>query len=267
MGSTSLKEKEINTSATTMSSQSKANNSSAVGTSIGSNAPVNQAGSAAFCDSSRESHDRTPEMELFSHGRKPRSNFRRPSSLGLAATPVASKTESKSNYQAKPATRTHIVAPLKDHLRPEGAFEKTSEAKQNYRDHSPGRPVIHKLKDHLKEAGSIDDMSELKTSYINHNSTRPVIARIPDNDHLMKTKFAQYGDRLHRATSLEDISEFKENFINPNSTRPVIYKIPDHDTLIKNYNTPLDDITEFRGNYMNPNSTRSVIHRLHDHNE
>ena len=49
----------------------------------------------------------------FSHGRKPRSNFRRPSSLGLAATPVASKTESKSNYQAKPATRTHIVAPLK----------------------------------------------------------------------------------------------------------------------------------------------------------
>ena len=121
----------------------------------------------------------------FSHGRKPRSNFRRPSSLGLAATPVASKTESKSNYQAKPATRTHIVAPLKvmkanryfshslkfikrntsyirptklnmflifiqDHLRPEGAFEKTSEAKQNYRDHSPGRPVIHKLKDHLK---------------------------------------------------------------------------------------------------------------------
>ena len=39
---------------------------------------------------------------------------------------------------------------IKDHLRPEGAFEKTSEAKQNYRDHSPGRPVIHKLKDHLK---------------------------------------------------------------------------------------------------------------------
>jgi len=130
--------------------QSNASTSSAIGTSIGSNAPVNQAGSAAFCDSSRESHDRTPEMELFSHGRKPRSNFRRPSSLGLAATPVASKTESKSNYQAKPATRTHIVAPLKDHLRPEGAFEKTSEAKQNYRDHSPGRPVIHKLKDHLK---------------------------------------------------------------------------------------------------------------------
>ena len=49
----------------------------------------------------------------FSHGRKPRSNFRRPSSLGLAATPVSSKTESKTNYQAKPATRTHIVAPLK----------------------------------------------------------------------------------------------------------------------------------------------------------
>merc|ERR1712165_579797 len=87
------------------------------------------------------------------HGRKPRSNFRRPSSLGLSATPVASKTESKSNYQAKPATRTHIVAPLKDHLKPEGAFEKTSESKGNYRDLSPARPVIHKLQDHLKSEG------------------------------------------------------------------------------------------------------------------
>jgi hypothetical protein len=161
--------------------QSNASTSSAVGTSIGSNAPVNQAGSAAFCDSSRESHDRTPEMELFSHGRKPRSNFRRPSSLGLAATPVASKTESKSNYQAKPATRTHIVAPLKDHLRPEGAFEKTSEAKQNYRDHSPGRPVIHKLKDHLKPEGDFAKTSEMKKSYNDLHPQRPVIHRLRDH--------------------------------------------------------------------------------------
>jgi len=161
--------------------QSNASTSSAIGTSIGSNAPVNQAGSAAFCDSSRESHDRTPEMELFSHGRKPRSNFRRPSSLGLAATPVASKTESKSNYQAKPATRTHIVAPLKDHLRPEGAFEKTSEAKQNYRDHSPGRPVIHKLKDHLKPEGDFAKTSEMKKSYNDLHPQRPVIHRLRDH--------------------------------------------------------------------------------------
>merc|ERR1711936_1333207 len=102
------------------------------------------------------------------HGRKPRSNFRRPSSLGLSATPVASKTESKSNYQAKPATRTHIVAPLKDHLKPEGAFEKTSESKGNYRDLSPSRPVIHKLKDHLKsEGGPISRMTEVKESFRN----------------------------------------------------------------------------------------------------
>jgi hypothetical protein len=163
------------------SSQSNASKASAVGTSIGSNAPINSAGSAAFCDSSREIHDRTPEMELFSHGRKPRSNFRRPSSLGLSATPVASKTESKSNYQAKPATRTHIVAPLKDHLKPEGAFEKTSESKGNYRDLSPSRPVIHKLKDHLKPEGDFAKSSEMKQVYNDLHPQRPVIHRLRDH--------------------------------------------------------------------------------------
>jgi len=164
-----------------MSSQSKANNSSAVGTAIGSNAPINTAGSAAFLDSSREIHDRTPEMELFSHGRKPRSNFRRPSSLGLSATPVSSKTESKTNYQAKPATRTHIVAPLKDHLKPEGAFEKTSESKGNYRDLSPARPVIHKLQDHLKPEGDFAKTSEMKKSFNDLHPQRPVIHRLRDH--------------------------------------------------------------------------------------
>jgi hypothetical protein len=163
------------------SSQSNASKASAVGTSIGSNAPINSAGSAAFCDSSREIHDRTPEMELFSHGRKPRSNFRRPSSLGLSATPVASKTESKSNYQAKPATRTHIVAPLKDHLKPEGAFERTSESKGNYRDLSPSRPVIHKLKDHLKPEGDFAKSSEMKQVYNDLHPQRPVIHRLRDH--------------------------------------------------------------------------------------
>ena len=45
---------------------------------------------------------------------------------------------------------TPIYIYLQDHLKPEGAFEKTSESKGNYRDLSPSRPVIHKLKDHLK---------------------------------------------------------------------------------------------------------------------
>jgi hypothetical protein len=148
---------------------------------IGSNAPVNVAGSAAFCDSSREIHDRTPEMELFSHGRKPRSNFRRPSSLGLAVTPVSSKTESKTNYQPKPATRTHIVAPLKDHLKPEGAFEKISEVKANYRDLSPARPVIHKLQDHLKPEGDFAKKSEMKHVFNDLHPQRPVIHRLRDH--------------------------------------------------------------------------------------
>lgn len=154
--------------------------SSGVANSIGSNAPVNAAGSAAFLDSSREIHDRTPEMELFSHGRKPRSNFRRPSSLGLSVTPVSSKTESKSNYQAKPATRTHIVAPLKDHLKPEGAFEKVTEA-NSYRDLSPSRPIIHKLKDHLKPEGEFAKKSEMKQVYNDLHPQRPVIHRLRDH--------------------------------------------------------------------------------------
>jgi len=200
--------------------QSNASTSSAIGTSIGSNAPVNQAGSAAFCDSSRESHDRTPEMELFSHGRKPRSNFRRPSSLGLAATPVASKTESKSNYQAKPATRTHIVAPLKDHLRPEGAFEKTSEAKQNYRDHSPGRPVIHKLKDHLKsEGGPIARVSEVKASFRNFSPMRPIIMRL--------------ADHLKPEGDFAKTSEMKKSYNDLHPQRPVIHRLRDHSAEVQ----------------------------------
>ena len=87
---------------------------------------------------------------FFSHGRKPRSNFRRPSSLGLAATPLANKTETKGSFQPKAAGRSHIVAPLKDHLKPEGGFEKTTEVKSNYRNLSPARPVCNKIKDHLK---------------------------------------------------------------------------------------------------------------------
>ena len=94
---------------------------------------------------------KTQNVDIFcSHGRKPRSNFRRPSSLGLAATPLANKTETKGSFQPKPAGRSHIVAPLKDHLKPEGGFQKSTEVKSNYRNLSPARPVCNKIKDHLK---------------------------------------------------------------------------------------------------------------------
>ena len=85
-----------------------------------------------------------------SQDRKSRSNYRRPSSLGLATTPLPDKSEAKIQFKPMPASRSHIVAPLKDHLKPEGALEKVSEVKANYRNLSPSRPVIHKLKDHLK---------------------------------------------------------------------------------------------------------------------
>ena len=86
----------------------------------------------------------------FSHGRKPRSNYRRPSSLGLANTPLPDQSEASQQFTPLASGRSHIVAPLKDHLRPEGSFEKTSEASGQYRNLSPCRPVIHKLKDTLK---------------------------------------------------------------------------------------------------------------------
>jgi len=85
-----------------------------------------------------------------SHGRKPRSNYRRPSSLGLSVTPLTAKSEAKSEYKPMASGRSHIVAPLQDHLRPEGSFEAVTEANASYRNLSPMRPVIHKLKDTLK---------------------------------------------------------------------------------------------------------------------
>ena len=68
----------------------------------------------------------------------------------MATTPLPDKSEAKIQFKPMPASRSHIVAPLKDHLKPEGALEKVSEVKANYRNLSPSRPVIHKLQDHLK---------------------------------------------------------------------------------------------------------------------
>jgi len=148
--------------------------------SIGSNSNSNVAGSAAFLPNDRD-RQRTPEMELFSHGRKPRSNFRRPSSLGLAKTPLSNKSETTGSYQPKPAGRSHIVAPLKDHLKPEGGFERTSEVKANFRNLSPARPVINKIKDHLKPEGDFAKTSEMHNQYKDVHPQRPVLNRIRDH--------------------------------------------------------------------------------------
>lgn len=148
--------------------------------SVGTNTGSNVAGSAAFLSNDRE-RQRTPEMELFSHGRKPRSNFRRPSSLGLAKTPLPNKSETSGSYQPKPAGRSHIVAPIKDHLKPEGGFEKTSEVKANYRNLSPARPVINKIKDHLKPEGDFAKNSEMHSQYKDAHAQRPHLHRIRDH--------------------------------------------------------------------------------------
>merc|ERR1711981_1141997 len=108
-----------------------------------------------------------PEMELFSHGRKPRSNYRRPSSLGMANTPLPDQSEAKGSFTPLSGGRSHIVAPLRDHLRPEGNFEKSTEMSA-YRNLSPSRPVIHKLKDHgvdVQPEGNISKTSEYNTNF------------------------------------------------------------------------------------------------------
>merc|ERR1712008_613657 len=101
-------------------------------------ANVSTSGTSSF-QVGRE-RQRQPEMELFSHGRKPRSNYRRPSSLGLANTPLPDQSEASQQFTPLASGRSHIVAPIKDHLRPEGSFEKTSEASGQYRNLSPCRP-------------------------------------------------------------------------------------------------------------------------------
>lgn len=140
-------------------------------------------------------------MELFSHGRKPRSTYRRPSSLGLATTPLANKTEAKAEYKQLPASRSHIVAPLKDHLKPEGAFESVSEVKAAYRNLSPARPVIHKLKDTLKPEGDFARASETALAFQDKNAKRPVIHKLYD-----------HGSQVIPEGKLASDSEYRQNF-------------------------------------------------------
>lgn len=139
--------------------------------------------------------------EAIVQSRKTRSNYRRPSSLGLATTPLPDQSESGLQYKPKPVGRSHIVAPLKDHLRPEGAFEKISEVRANYRNLSPVRPIIHKLKDHLKPEGDIARRSETGTSYDNKHPTRPIIFKLRDHD-----------DYVQPEGIMEKASEYNSNF-------------------------------------------------------
>merc|ERR1712010_423374 len=107
---------------------------------------VSTAGTSSF-QVGRE-RQRQPEMELFSHGRKPRSNYRRPSSLGLANTPLPDQSEASQQFTPLASGRSHIVAPLKDN--------------------HASRPVIHKLKDHsvdVQPEGSLAKNSEYNTNF------------------------------------------------------------------------------------------------------
>jgi len=163
------------------------------------NSNVSNAGTSSFLVG--RDRQRQPEMEFFSQDRKPRSNYRRPSSLGLSNNPLPDKSEAKVQYKAMPASRSHIVAPLKDHLKPEGAFEKASEVHSQYRNLSPSRPVIHKLKDHLKPEGDFSSKSETSAVYQDNHATRPVIHKLRD-----------HSADVQPVGKLEKNSEYRTNF-------------------------------------------------------
>jgi len=164
------------------------------------NSSVSNAGTSSFL-AGRDNNQRQPEMELFNQNRKPRSNYRRPSSLGLATTPLPDKSEAKTQFKGQPASRSHIVAPLKDHLKPEGGLEKVSEVHSQYRNLSPSRPVIHKLKDTLKPEGDFTSKSETSMVYQDNHAERPVIHKLRD-----------HGKDVQPEGNISKTSEYSTNF-------------------------------------------------------
>merc|ERR1719229_1590343 len=127
--------------------------------------------------------DPSAEMELFSHTRKPRSNYRRPSSLGLSQNALNAKSEAKLQFKPLPSSRSHIVAKIPDHLRPEGNFQKDTEIKASYKNLAPNRPVIHKIPDTLRQPeGRMSAKSETNLAFEDKKPHRPVIHKLRDHD-------------------------------------------------------------------------------------
>merc|ERR1719192_3308278 len=90
---------------------------------------------------------------------------------------------------------------LKDHLKPEGNFEKTFEIQAQYRNLSPSRPVIHKLKDTLKPQGEFANASETVVAYKDNHATRPVIHKLKD-----------HGVDVQPEGNISKTSEYNTNF-------------------------------------------------------
>jgi len=210
---------------------------------------VSAAGTSSF-QVGRE-RQRQPEMELFSHGRKPRSNYRRPSSLGLANTPLPDQTEAKGKFTPLAGDRSHIVAPLKDHLKPEGNFEKTSEVQACYRNLSPSRPVIHKLKDTLKPQGDFANAkdSEVHSCYRDFSPSRPVI-------HKLKDTLKPQGDFANAKDS-----EVHSAYRDFSPSRPVIHKLKDTLEPQGDFATASETVVAYKDNH----ATRPICHKLKDH--
>jgi hypothetical protein len=155
--------------------------------------------------------DRSAEMELFSHNRKPRSNYRRPSHLGLSLGRLDSKSEAQLQFKPLPASRSHIVSKIPDHLKPEGSFQRESEIKASYRNLSPARPFIHKIHDTLKpHVGGFASKSETTMSFANLHPQRPIIHRLGDHNESVRP----------RGPTINESSEYRNNFKTLKGERP-----------------------------------------------
>eukprot|EP00095_Tigriopus_kingsejongensis_P011510 maker-scaffold56_size446035-snap-gene-3.31 protein:Tk11510 transcript:maker-scaffold56_size446035-snap-gene-3.31-mRNA-1 annotation:"PREDICTED: hypothetical protein LOC100747732" len=145
--------------------------------------------------------DRSAEMELFSQNRKPRSNYRRPSNLGFSSNPLQSRSESKTKYQPLPASRSHIVAKIPDHLKMEGTVSSTSEVRASYGNLSPARPMIYRIRDTLKPEGIIMSKSETTLQFEDKRAVRPIIHRIRD-----------HSEEVQPRGPMAERSEYRNNF-------------------------------------------------------
>jgi len=125
----------------------------------------------------------------FSHQRKPRSNYRRPSNLGLSNNPLHNKSESRSSFEAKPSGRGHIVAKSRDNLKMEGdLLAKETEVRAQFRNLDPKRPQIYKSRDSLRPEGSLVAVTETLAMYEDKRSRRPIIHKIYDHAEQVQPK-------------------------------------------------------------------------------
>jgi len=150
----------------------------------------------------------TSNTELFTGRQKARSMYRRPSELGMATTPMDTKSEIRANFEYKNIGRGHIVAPLPDHnVTYQGAVpeweedeQHDSEVQSNYKDLHSKRPVCHRINDTLKMEGDMEKESEMRSNMKDLLAKRPVIHKLEDHDTQIRAKEPMEETSEYRST-------------------------------------------------------------------